>query len=348
MRADNPFLTHIFDLSRPNYLQRKHLNKLQNLLFAKFDEGQHGKMLEYIYTTSNARLASATRAHYEITGTSWRRLGFTQENPRLDIMECGELGISCLTYFLRNQKTVALRMLNSRVRRDDFDELQYPWATIGIKMVRLLAAMFELYDPTTKQFTDCLKFKAQPFWHFFNRSDGFFRVFVASFVLFDTYWTSTLQRQYVVNEFNFQFGITVDWEIVVWMFHDVLYDIFNHCASISDLEAYSMEEYAFSVLNDDAENRLYQQFLRCSSNCSPLRSPLSKRKFHRRVADLDDDITSNSNFQNCVNDSLSSDVEEDAVRLILQQNAMFRLGNVKDSAHVSAETDSCSSYLRML
>lgn len=252
MRSEIPFLTHIYEVFRPTYSQKKELRRLQRLFFTPFDEGTHRVHLEYLYTTSNARLSSATRLRYENTGTSWRRLGFTQENPRLDIKDSGELGLRCLVYFFKTQKRIALKILNSRIRRDDFDERQYPWATIGIKLCAMLASMFEIVDPTNDTMTDCQQFHLQPFWHFFSHPDTFYRIFVASFVLFDSFWTTHIQKEFYENKQNIVYGISVDWKVLVWSYHDTLYDVLNHCRNVSDLENYAMQQYAYiQIYNDD-------------------------------------------------------------------------------------------------
>ena len=69
-----------------------------------------------------------------------------------------------MVYFLQRQRHVAQHILSSRVRRDDFDEMQYPFAAIGVRLVLMLAAIFENVDPTVppeRRMTDCLRFRSQ-------------------------------------------------------------------------------------------------------------------------------------------------------------------------------------------
>ena len=252
------FLTHLFPVSKPNYHEKKQLGNLQKKFFTQFDDNLHGVLMQSLYSITNARLSSASLANYEIVGTSWRRLGFTQENPRFDLSEGGELVLECLLYFLQNYRTISLQILNNRIRKDDFDKLHYPWAAIGIKLACMLSSIIEIYEPVAKTFTDCCTFKLQPFWHFIVEKNGFFRMFSSLFMLYDVYWSTIFQDEFIQKKYNFQFGINLNWELAVWSYHDTFLGILNRCENLNSLEELALQTYAQSLLelDDDEEDIL--------------------------------------------------------------------------------------------
>lgn len=236
-------MSHIYDVYKPTYTQKKALSTWQQKFFTQFDEVEHGPLLEFLYGNCGARKASASRAKYEIVGNAWRRLGFQQENPRVDLLVGGELQLQCLVYFIKHQRTIALNMMNSRIRRDDFDKDNYPWAIIGLKLASMLGSIFEIYDPVANKITDCSTFRLQSFWHFIAEKDSFFRLFNATFILYDCYWDTVFAQEFKQKKYNFSFGMSMDWSLVVWPYHDILMDILTRCKDLAQFEAYAQYQY---------------------------------------------------------------------------------------------------------
>ena len=236
-------MSHIYDVYKPTYTQKKALGILQQKFFTQFDEVEHGPLLEFLYGNCGARKASASRAKYEIVGNAWRRLGFQQENPRVDLLVGGELQLQCLVFFIKHHRQIALQMVNNRVRRDDFDKDNYPWAIIGLKLASMLGSIFEIYDPVACKVTDCSSFRLQSFWHFISQKDAFLRLFSSTFILYDCYWTTFFQKEFQQKKYNFSFGMSMDWSLVVWPYHDILLDILTRCSDLAQFEAYAQHQY---------------------------------------------------------------------------------------------------------
>ena len=89
--------------------------------------------------------------------------------------------------------------------------------------------------------------QAQPFWHFVVEKNGFFRMFSALFMLYDVYWSTKFQDEFIQKKYNFQFGINLNWELAVWSYHDTFLDILNRCENLVSLEELAMQTYAHSL-----------------------------------------------------------------------------------------------------
>lgn len=162
--------------------------KLRALINTPYEDSSHEDDLRRIF------VASGVEGVYSSTGQHWKQIGFQQLNPASDIRGGGLLSLQCITYFLEKRPSVGLAMLKRRFRIHGEDG-GYPWATAGIVLTRLLAAIFGVIQmngaPVRQQ-------EKQVYWHLLQSEEDFYRLFCCMFELLDQVWE---QEQATYMEF---------------------------------------------------------------------------------------------------------------------------------------------------
>lgn len=246
-----PFFTHLYESKFPTYSQKRTLDQLRTKLSTKYDDAIHYNLLKGVYETTKARRASAHALRFEISGTSWRYLGFSQEQPELDLRLTGILGLECLSYLVTHYGKTFLSLIEQRSRNNDFDNRHYPFAIIVHRIVLMIASMFDIYDPVSNEVLLAESYNLKSYWHFISAKEGFYRLCASAVLLYEMAWEEHYREEFALNGYNFRFGITEDWSLMVWPFHDVLLEIFNHSKDVDELETFALHLYHQSLLGDD-------------------------------------------------------------------------------------------------
>lgn len=218
LKIDNStFFAQVHDIRFPTYNEKKELSRLHNLFRTAYDEAIHLTLLQKLFFLTDAKsTTNPICTQFERCGTCWKYVGFSQENPLWDIsFGGGQLAMECLIYFLEKHPVVASFLIRKQMRINEFDYEHYPWATAGIRLVNMLAMMFEFHDThfTSKSSgtstagsssvssgTDNIpwSYGRKEYWSFIKERKGFHRLFVVAVLLFDLSWIE-MRDKYVLN-----------------------------------------------------------------------------------------------------------------------------------------------------
>jgi hypothetical protein len=190
------FLTKVaLEIRLPSFREKSVIKKLQSKYSTKYDEFLHQSLLEEIF-----RLAKpASTSGFQLFNTEWKDLGFSTEEPILDLAQ-GELALDSILYILRTHTFFMQNLFRLRCRRSDADQSSYPVMYQYLNILRELCIRFEvIYDNGELNYTRHATLK--PSWQLLLEKNGFFRLCFVALLMLDRSWEQE-SNEYTEKNFD--------------------------------------------------------------------------------------------------------------------------------------------------
>jgi len=166
-------------LEMPSIPARDMLHVTAHLLETPFDERNksHEALLYKFWTALNPE------NEYHRHGPGWKRLGFQNTDPMLDMKGSGILGINCLAHFATSQPMLVQDMIGRQSIGDP--QFTYPFAIVAKNISLMLADIFHIKN---REFIEA----KHSFWPIFEEGpDTYLHMFVLSFQILDKEWADS-------------------------------------------------------------------------------------------------------------------------------------------------------------
>lgn len=150
------------------------IESLYGNMTTMYSDACHEWMLDSLFHLSKLR------GTYVRRGACWKHIGFQREDPVSDLRGGGFLALSNILYMVEKEQALALSMITKRSGREM--GINYPWATAGVNITRMVAILFEVIQPHGVPVTSLTK---KTYWHLIEEEEAFNRLFICGFVLLD-------------------------------------------------------------------------------------------------------------------------------------------------------------------
>ncbi|OQR97704.1 hypothetical protein THRCLA_06883 [Thraustotheca clavata] len=128
---------------------------------------------------------------FQRNSNEWMKIGFTSENPAVDIRAGGELGLECLVFFVENYPGEARMMIR---------QFGYPFAKAGNAIVRVLMEIFYVIQMDGNKGT----FPVQEtlYWQLLESEMSFFQLYAFCVLMFDELFCEWVSTSRVIPQTN--------------------------------------------------------------------------------------------------------------------------------------------------